>query len=153
MQTGLSKVPWDSRNWGIPVPWFAAHPGELVNSGRCTIVSASGNGRTGKHRNGTQKCSLIYLSRKLLIYWCRIPDSNWWPFHYEWTALPTELIRHVIITRLPARIFKEKCRNRSRFVCFCVFIHTSLAWSDAQILYFSFSSDSCRIYEKWCWYL
>src|ERR1700677_1412790 len=26
--------------------------------------------------------------------WCRNPDSNWGPTHYECVALPTELLRH-----------------------------------------------------------
>src|ERR1700733_9062837 len=37
-------------------------------------------------------------SAKYLILWCRNPDSNWGPTHYECVALPTELLRQSTIS-------------------------------------------------------
>ncbi len=34
------------------------------------------------------------ISRERLVCWCRWPESNWRPSHYECAALPTELHRH-----------------------------------------------------------
>src|ERR1700677_2538871 len=67
-------------------------------------------------------------------YWCRNPDSNWGPTHYECVALPTELLRHAVKRPviLPRGALRRKAadalvhlaqgpRERKNYVLFAAF--------------------------------
>ncbi|GEM_PF-6596573 len=54
-------------------------------------------------RQPSKKPRLV-TEAKCLILWCRCPESNWGPTHYECAALPTELQRHGVKCR--------QCRTR-----------------------------------------
>ena len=78
-RTKLGKLSWRRR--AQPCLWIVASALSIHGTGRLYSCDTD-----PKFWSATAACSLAWL-------WCRSPNSNWGPTHYECVALPAELLR------------------------------------------------------------
>ena len=68
---------------------------------------------------------VLFLSRK--------PESNRRPFHYEWNALPTELLR------------RKRCKGSAFFLKYYFLMHQFFSFLGAKIIYSYISICFCTV--------
>ena len=80
-------------------------------------------------------------------WWCRLPESNWWPTDYKSVALPTELSRHQV-ERILGRP-EEGCNKKIAKIVLSLTIcanHLKLAISCSKIIQnMSIFTSLCRL--------
>ncbi len=84
-----SDAPAEAHAACTPSAGSPRSPFDGVREAPCSLVVPQSSPETRENKKPR-----LVTEAKCLILWCRCPESNWGPTHYECAALPTELQRH-----------------------------------------------------------